>query len=372
MNNTKTAAAAAALLFLAACSYRLPEKLAADIFCRYSYVPADQAKVLSLLREKGAAGLKELDPYAELLKDRREVKAPSEDAPLSAGMLIGRSGASWRALRVFKDGPAAAAGLKDGDILISAAGAPAGTAEFLAALENREFDLKAARRSASGDAPLEAKVRKARFRFPSLFGVYDPAARTAFVRVPLFFPDCAADVIKGLDVMASYGARNVVFDLRGNKGGSPEDAAQVLAVLAEKPGRLMFIEARGGDAKTYSTKLRGRHAALRPAVLVDGSTAMAAEVFASSLRELRGARLVGTRTAGRVRLQRSFKLPRGRSLRFTVASLKTSSGADLEGKGAAPDENFETPAAAAAAWKNASATAFADDPAYAKAAGLFR
>lgn len=364
------------LAALAACSYKPPEDLVLKIFEKHSFIEQDPAKIKALLKERGPAGLKQLDIYAEVVNAPRTVKQAAKP-PVSPGLLIGPSGDGFRVLRAFNDGPAAEAGLKDGDKLAAADGALPGTPAFLEALSKKEFALKVSRHAKEGVSELEAKVAAAPFGFPVIFGFYEPETRTAVIKVRLFLGDAAPMLAAGLAGMEKYGAKNVLFDLRGNKGGNPADAAAILDLVAEKAGPVFALTSRHkGYSTVFEAKGRGRFAGLRPAVLVDGETAMAGEVFAASLKELRGAKVIGARTAGAVWLQNTFRLTNGRGLKLTIAELTPPSGADLEGKGVTPDEvvalSGEQAAGVKAAWAAASPLVLLEDPAYAKALELFK
>ena len=72
--------------------------------------------------------------------------------------------------------------------------------------------------------------------------------------------------------------------------------------------------------------------------LVNGNTASAAELFASSLRTLNGARLVGTTTMGKGTIQSSpQRLSDGSAVVITVAKLICGDGSCFDGTGLSVD-----------------------------------
>ena len=374
----KTKILVAVFSLLAACAYKLPEAKVLKIFERHSFKPYDTGQLKALLRENGPAGLKLVDKYAGVVKAGPRVKTAPGRPARSTGMLLGMKGKEFRLLRVFRDSPAAAAGLKDGDRLIALDSYPAGSAEFLQALAGEsKLKVKVERRSRTGAAALETELEKGEFYFPPVFGLYEPETRTAFVKIGLFFGDSGPMVASGLDTLGKYGVKNVVFDLRGNKGGSPGDAAEVLRLFAQKPGPVLSINSRHkGYTQVFEAAEKGRFAGLRAAALVDGDTAMAGEVFAASLREICGARVAGSKTAGNVSVLKTFSLEGERGLQLTVARLVPPSGADLEGAGLVPDMPFELTGKetedARSEWAGSSATALLEDAAYAGIIDVFR
>lgn len=340
------------LLWLSACAYKPPEERTLEIFREQGFAEQDPARLRMLLREKGEAGLKEADPYAEIVVARRRLKAAKGEPPPSFGMLAGVKDGGYYLFRVFKGSPAEKAGLRDRDKLLSVNAMRPGSEGFLKALSGGgRLEIRAARRGAGGVSEFDASVNAGPFRAPAIFGFYEPVSRAAFVRIGLFYGDSAAMAAAGLAGLVKQGARSFVLDLRGNRGGSPAEAADLLTLFARKRGPVLRLTSRHElYARDYVARKAGPFSGLPVTVLVDGETSMAGEVFAASLRELAGAKVVGSRTAGRVSVQKTFPLGEGRGLSLSVARLTSPSGLDLEGKGLQPDvpEAGGTPAWGAA------------------------
>ncbi len=355
--------------FAAACSGKLPEREVLKIFSRHSYEEHSPEKISGLLKEKGAGGLRELDRHALVLKARRPVKAKGPGISICSGLLVGGRPDGLYILKVFKDSPGAAAGLRDGDRVLELDGEAASPDAARRRLSGSAgFVLKAERPGAAG--PFEAKVAREDFFFPPNFGFYDRRTRTAFLRLGLFFEGSAEPVLDGLDAMRRLGAANLILDLRDNQGGVPAEAAAVLKAFAGRAGPVFEVRSRHkGYAALYSAAGKGRFSGLKTAALVNSGTSMTAEVFARSLKEVAGASLVGGVTAGGVSIVRSFSLGDGRGLELTVAKMFPPSGLDLEGKGAAPDLKAGGPEARRI-WEGSRETTLLDDAAYAGAAGF--
>ena len=358
------------VLFAAACSGKLPEQEVLKIFSRHSYREYPPGQVSGLLKEKGAAGLRELDRHALVLKARRPVKARPSEKNFSSGLLIAERGGGLFILKVFRDSPGAAAGFRDGDRLMELDGeAVSPDAVRRRITGSGGFLLKAERRGAAG--PLEARVAREDFFFPPNFAFYDKNTRTGFLRLGLFFEGSAEAVLSGLDAMLRLGAANVIFDLRDNPGGAPAEAAEVLKAFAPGAGRVFEVRSRHkGYSALFEAAGRGRFSGLKAAVLVNSGTSMAAEVFARSLREISGAVLVGEATAGSVSLVRAFSLGDERGLELSVARMFPPSGLELEGKGAEPDLKPGV-TGRRRVWDDSREDTLLDDRAYAAATGLF-
>ena len=129
----------------------------------------------------------------------------------------------------------------------------------------------------------------------------------------------------------------LVFDLRDNGGGLLDDAIQCIDLIAPE-GTLAFAEDKNGTQTLLGTSTSESRINLPVVCLVNGSTASAAELFASSLRTLNGARLVGTTTQGKGTIQSSpQRLSDGSAVVVTVAKLVCGDGSCFDGTGLTVD-----------------------------------
>lgn len=149
--------------------------------------------------------------------------------------------------------------------------------------------------------------------------------------------DRAIDEFRGRD--------GLVLDLRGNRGGV---AAMVMGVA----GHFLDERIALGLFRTRTTTLRivanprrvdTQGQSVRPfdgpvAILVDGVTASASEVFAGGMQSLGRARVFGRRSAGAVLPAATHRLPNGDVLFHAFAEFVTATGERLEGHGVTPDE----------------------------------
>ena len=128
-----------------------------------------------------------------------------------------------------------------------------------------------------------------------------------------------------------------MFDLRDNGGGLLDDAIQCIDLIAPE-GTLAFAEDKNGTQTLLGTSTSESQIGLPVVCLVNGSTASAAELFASSLRTLNGARLVGTTTQGKGTIQSSpQRLSDGSAVVVTVAKLVCGDGSCFDGNGLTVD-----------------------------------
>ncbi|MEV4357199.1 S41 family peptidase, partial [Nonomuraea sp. NPDC049625] len=120
----------------------------------------------------------------------------------------------------------------------------------------------------------------------------------AYVRMRGFAPDSADRVLKAITrLRTGRTLTGVVLDLRGNGGGSPQEAIRLESAFAhgKATAHLCTVD---GKCETLRTDDTVPLVNLPLMVLIDRSCASACEHFSSAVKDLRVGQLIGTRTAG--------------------------------------------------------------------------
>jgi carboxyl-terminal processing protease len=107
------------------------------------------------------------------------------------------------------------------------------------------------------------------------------------------------EVSAALDSLQAQGMRALIFDLRGNPGGLLDEGIAVSDLFLD-PGQAI-VETRGrasGQNGTYDARRPDRYPGLPVVVLVDGSSASAAEIIAGALQDHDRAVVIGETTYG--------------------------------------------------------------------------
>jgi carboxyl-terminal processing protease len=135
--------------------------------------------------------------------------------------------------------------------------------------------------------------------------------------------------------------RGVVIDLRNNPGGVLESAVEVADQLLET-GVIVTADGRTPAARFTMEATPGEVLPGVPVViLVNGSTASAAEILAGALQDHHRAVLLGRRTFGKGSVQTVMPLAQGRAIKLTTSRYFTPSGRSIQGHGIDPDHDFE-------------------------------
>lgn len=132
----------------------------------------------------------------------------------------------------------------------------------------------------------------------------------------------------------------LVLDLRGNGGGYLDSALQVAEAFVPAGTLLLTIAGRSG-VRVFQSTHPPRFSRLAVEVLVDEKTASSAEVLAWLLRHYTGARITGSRTAGKGTVQEVYRVDPHTRLVLTTAVYRFPDGTMLDGNGIEPDANAE-------------------------------
>jgi carboxyl-terminal processing protease len=138
---------------------------------------------------------------------------------------------------------------------------------------------------------------------------------------------CSKDVKKALIELKQRGATSLILDLRGNGGGLLGEAVKVVNFFVPKGLEIVVTKGKFKQMdNTYRTTSEPIDLEIPLTVLVDGSTASAAEILSGALQDLDRAVIVGNRTFGKGLVQTLRYLPFNSSMKITTAKYYIPSG----------------------------------------------
>lgn len=281
------------------------------------------------------------DPYTAYLApaEASELRRRAEGRYSGIGATVTPRG-SGLVVTSAPPGPARAAGLRTGDLIVTIDGVaaaqlsaetaiqaiigPKGTAVALGVL--REGDRLAFRivRADVVSAPVRASV------------VVRYGRRIGLLRIYRFTEGTSERVRLAALELRAKGVTGYVLDLRSNPGGLLEEAVGVASVFLDGG-----VVTRISGAHEPLRVLRAGGGALRPrlpvVVVVNRYSASSSEVVAAALQENHRAFVVGEPTFGKALVQAVEKLDGGAALRLTAARYLTPRGRDISGAGVTPD-----------------------------------
>jgi carboxyl-terminal processing protease len=159
-----------------------------------------------------------------------------------------------------------------------------------------------------------------------------------YVRLGSFTESAAADVKKAiLKLQSKQKLRGLVFDLRYNPGGLLDQAVDVASLFVDD-GVIVSTIGRNKDQKEVKYAHKGSAFKDFPVViLVNSSTASAAEIVSGALQDHHRAVIMGQTTFGKGSVQSVMQLGNDLGLKLTIARYYTPSGRSIQEKGVQPD-----------------------------------
>ena len=127
---------------------------------------------------------------------------------------------------------------------------------------------------------------------------------------------------------------SLIIDLRGNTGGYLNIASDIANLFLEE-GKAIYSLENKNETKLYKDTSKEKRE-YKVVVLVNGSTASAAEILAAALHDSYGATLVGRTTYGKGKVQ-TMKHYEDTMIKYTSAKWLRPTGECIDGVGIKPD-----------------------------------
>ena len=266
-----------------------------------------------------------------------QINKPVADAPIEI-------------VRVYAGTPAARAGIKAGDKIVSVDGVD------VTNLQTEEVANKVKGPEGSpvtigilrGSETLSFSLNRARFSVPLETDTMIDG-NIGRIEVPQLVGAVADEVSNAVKRLNASGAGALVLDLRGDPGGDLSAAVDIASIFVRQ-GTLVYQTGRDGNRTPLDVNRRFYIDSPKPlVVLVNKNSASGAEIIAAGIRANGAGTVIGSQTAGCVGTGQPRDLPDGGLLLVTITKIQDAkTGADLNGpgKGIVPDQIVDQPAGA--------------------------
>ena len=165
--------------------------------------------------------------------------------------------------------------------------------------------------------------------------------QVGYIQIVEFEEVTAGQFKTAVEALKSQGMEKLIFDLRDNGGGLLDSVCEILDVVLPKE-LLVYTEDKNGYKEEEWAK-DDDALDLPMAVLVNGNTASASEIFTGALKDYGVAEIIGTTTFGKGIVQSIIPMKDGSAVKLTTAKYYTPSGVCIHGVGIEPDiiEEFD-------------------------------
>lgn len=244
--------------------------------------------------------------------------------------------------RVFEDGPAMEAGLKPGDILYKVGDTEVTGMDLTMVVsqikgeENTKVNISVIREGEEDYLEFQVERRTIEIQTVGSAMLDD---QIGYISITSFDDITTSQFIKALDELEAQGIKGLIVDLRDNGGGLVSSVCAILDRLLPE-GLIVYTEDKYGnreeetsDAEKYFDKPL--------AVLVNGNSASASEIFAGAIKDYGIGTLVGTKTYGKGIVQKIYPLHDGTAVKLTVSKYYTPKGNNIHEIGIEPDVEID-------------------------------
>ena len=233
--------------------------------------------------------------------------------------------------------PAAEAGLRKGDVILSIDGESmkgkdnAYVSEHLRGDAGTTFELKIRRPSTGKE--MRFKITRRSIQMPAVpyYGVQQGGI--GYIKLNEFTENSAKIVRNAFIDMRHQQIKGLILDLRNNVGGSELEAANLVNLFV--PKGVTVVSNRGKLKRAnhdYKTTSEPIDTVIPIVVMVNGNSASAAEIVTGALQDMDRAVVLGTKTYGKGLVQMPIDLPYNSEMKVTTSRYYIPSGRCIQAR----------------------------------------
>ena len=245
-------------------------------------------------------------------------------------------------ISVMPDSPALEAGLEPGDLVVYVNGESVAELGYNAAISKLkgEAGTYAEFTILRGEELIDYKIKRGYVNEQSVMSHVLESDKTIGIVKILSFDLGTPDQFKeACQDLIDKGVKKLIFDVRYNPGGDLRSIVSILDYLLPEGPIVRITDKDGNVVETYESDADSLD--LPMCVLTNGSTASAAELFTSALKDYKKATVVGTNTYGKGTVQTVIGLPDGSGIGISYRLYNPPFSDNYEGVGIAPDFEVE-------------------------------
>jgi carboxyl-terminal processing protease len=310
-------------------------------FVERNYVDSTQNDVLVHGAIRGM--LETLDPHSNFLTAEvyRDMKIDTSGKFGGIGIEVGIKDDVLTVIVPMEDSPAWRAGIQPGDRIVRINGESTkgfSLSEAISRMRGKNassLNLTLYRKGWSRFKTVNLKREEIKIRSVRHLEL-EPGF--GYVKLSSFNENAARDVRQAIDKLEAKGKlKGLIFDLRMNPGGLLDQAVDVTSLFIDEGVVVSTIGKDPTQKEVRMAKKGDSRKELPLVVLVNSSTASAAEIVSAALQDHHRAMILGETTFGKGSVQTIIELGNEMGLKLTVARYYSPSGASIQERGVIPD-----------------------------------
>lgn len=163
--------------------------------------------------------------------------------------------------------------------------------------------------------------------------------KIGLITIEVFAKNAYKQFKKEVEDLQEQGATHLIIDVRNNSGGYLTTVKSIAEMFLNKKDVIFIVKDKNNEEKQLATK--NKVIELPTVLLINGGSASASEILASTLNENLGIDLIGLKTYGKGSVQKTKTLSSGATIKYTIQNWLTPSGKSIEGDGVSPTIEVE-------------------------------
>ena len=174
----------------------------------------------------------------------------------------------------------------------------------------------------------------------SVDAAYMISDEIGYIMINKFGETTFAEMMVSLAELSSKGMKKLIIDLRGNSGGYLGAAIQMVNEFLPKNDLIVYTQGAHNPMTKQFADGRGHYKTIPLVVMIDESSASAAEIFTGAIQDNDRGTIVGRRSFGKGLVQEPIEFSDGSSIRITIARYYTPSGRCIQKPYGDSDEDY--------------------------------
>ena len=278
--------------------------------------------------------LSHVDPFTQYYPENDdELRQMATGKYAGVGSIIRFNRKEQRAMFIepYEGTPSQRAGIRAGDVILSIDGVDVQkkmtdeVSNMLRGEAGTGLEVKVKRPNV--EHPITFQLKRETIQLPTVpyYGV--GADGTGYIYLSNFTSGATMEIRHALMEMKEQGMKQLVLDLRDNPGGAIDEAISMVNLFVGKGEKVVYTKGKMPSSnRDYYTTVDPLDLETPIVVLVNGSTASAAEILSGSLQDMDRAVVIGTRTYGKGLVQAIHDVGDRGNLKITISRYYIPSG----------------------------------------------